>query len=235
MSSVEGAPAMLLDVGAGGWLFDDGSPLDDGVVEGALLIPLDEGDDGSPLEFGSPFDGGVVDGAPSIPLDDGDDGCPFEVGPSMDDGDSAPPLDDGTLLVGVDGAPTFELDGAELLLELIIPFGSLPLVEGAVTGCMFGGGGTLDGVTTPGDGTTTTGVGAEGAVGIDGEEGTESGEVMVGALTGDGADGGVIMLGVGTIGCVGILNDMLLESCNNRSNISISSNKFSSLYFLALV
>lgn len=57
-------------------------------------------------------------------------------------------------------------------------------------------------------------------------------------MTGDdGAVGGVITIGVGTIGWVGILNDMLLSSCNNRSNISIStgSSWFSSLYFLALM
>ena len=57
----------------------------------------------------------------------------------------------------------------------------------------------------------------------------------MGAMTGDnGAVGGVTTIGVGTFGWVGILNDMLLSSCNNRSNISISSSRFSSLYFLAL-
>ena len=203
--------------------------------EGVPTIPLDDGDEGWPFDVGSPFDEGVVEGAPIIFLDEGAGGCPDEVGLPFDDGDSTPPLDDGTSLVGVDGATPFDVEGAELLLELIIPFGYLPLSDGAVTGEMFcGGGGTLDGISTPGAGATTTGVeGTEGVVGIRSGDGTVGGEIMVGATTGDGTVGGVMMMGVGANGCIGILNDMLLSSCNNRSNISISNDKFSSLYFLA--
>ena len=121
------------------------------------------------------------------------------------------------------------------MLELIIPFGSLPLVDGAVTGEMLWGGGTLDGVVAPGVGDTATGVGNEGVAGVEIGEGSEGDKITVGDVTGDGAVGGVIMIGVGAVGCVGILNDMLLSSCNNRSNIFISNDKFSSLYFCAFV
>jgi hypothetical protein len=203
--------------------------------EGTLLEGVDGEVPTIPFDTGSSFEEGNVDGAPFIVFDEGEEGCPFDFGPPFDEGDSAPPLDDGVLLDGVDGATPLDVEGAEPLLELIIPFGSFPLVDGATTGETTCGGSTPEGVITPGVGVKPCGVGTEGVVGIDAGVGAVGGEIMVGATTGDGAVGGVTMMGVGAVGWVGILNDMLPSSCNNRSNISISSNKFSSLYFLVFV